>query len=259
MSAKSPSQNLESWHFNILRLNTQSLMSLITYDFSTLGVLVAFDVPLIKFVKFVRRVSELMMVNELPYHNFYHACDVCHTVFSYLYSWGGAEYFTHLEIFALLVAAFCHDLRHPGKNNAFQIATGSDVAMRFNDQSVLENMHAALTFELFREQNGLANIFSSIESSREKWSRARSVVCTTILATDMMSHFNLQTEFEKVCFSIKSLSKIYTCIHQHQHQQAIELTKSIPATAAQHAAQNKAFILKSKIRMTLLKVMVCGV
>ena len=42
----------------------------------------------------------------------------------------------------------------------------NDVAMRFNDQSVLENMHAALTFELFREQNGLANIFSSIESSR---------------------------------------------------------------------------------------------
>jgi high affinity cGMP-specific 3',5'-cyclic phosphodiesterase 9 len=106
--------------------------------------------------------------------------------------------------------------------------------MRFNDQSVLENMHAALTYELFREQGGLANIFSSIESSREKWSRAREVVCTTILATDMSCHFKLQTEFEK----------------------AIEHTKSISATAAQHAAQNKAFILKSKIRITLLKVMV---
>jgi hypothetical protein len=107
MSAKSPSQNLESWHFNILRLNTQSLMSLITYDFSTLGVLVAFEVPLIKFVKFVRRVSELMTINNLPYHNFHHACDVCHTVFSYLYCWGGAEY-----VVVSLSLSLTHSLTH---------------------------------------------------------------------------------------------------------------------------------------------------
>eukprot|EP00939_MAST-03C_sp_MAST-3C-sp1_P001749 g1749.t1 len=234
MSPTDCSCNLESWDFNILKLKPQNLMSLVTYDFSTLGVLVAFDVPLIKFVKFVRRVKDLMGENDVPYHNFYHAADVCHTVFSYLYLWGGTEYFTYLEIFAALVAAFCHDLRHPGKNNSFQVETGSEVAMRFNDQSVLENMHAALTYEILAEQNGHANIFVSLENDRDQRRRARKVVVTTILATDMSTHFGLQKEFEDV----------------------LKHTETMAPTAAQHAAQNKAFILKSSLRMTLLKVMV---
>ena len=34
--------------------------------------------------------------------------------------------------------------RHPGLNNEFQKATMSELALKYNDQSVLENFHAAL-------------------------------------------------------------------------------------------------------------------
>ena len=60
--------------------------------------------------------------------------------------------------------------------------------------------------------------------------QVRKVVCTTILATDMSCHFSLQSEFE----------------------QCLKHTEQMQPTAAQHAAQNKAFILKSSLRMTLI-------
>jgi hypothetical protein len=41
-----------------------------------------------------------------------------------------------------------HDVSHPGTNNAFQINAGTEVAMRYNDQSVLENYHAYITLKM---------------------------------------------------------------------------------------------------------------
>ena len=52
-----------------------------------------------------------------------------------------------LEMFALLTSALAHDVGHPGVNNAFLVNTGAPLAMRYNDISPLENMHASIMFE----------------------------------------------------------------------------------------------------------------
>ena len=52
-----------------------------------------------------------------------------------------------LDIFAILVAALCHDYKHPGTNNLFHINTQSKYALRYNDTSVLEMYHIAQTFK----------------------------------------------------------------------------------------------------------------
>ena len=44
----------------------------------------------------------------------------------------------------------CHDIDHPGTNNAFQQFTQSDLALLYNDQSVLENHHSAMAFKILR-------------------------------------------------------------------------------------------------------------
>lgn len=44
--------------------------------------------------------------------------------------------FTPLEMFALLMSAAVHDLRHPGVNNNFLVTTGHPLATRYNDKSV---------------------------------------------------------------------------------------------------------------------------
>jgi hypothetical protein len=38
-----------------------------------------------------------------------------------------------LDLLALLLAALCHDLEHPGTTNAYQVNTGSALALRYND------------------------------------------------------------------------------------------------------------------------------
>lgn len=49
-----------------------------------------------------------------------------------------------------IVAAISHDVDHPGFNNQFLVATKDEIALLYNDQSVLENHHVAQTFLLLR-------------------------------------------------------------------------------------------------------------
>ena len=41
---------------------------------------------------------------------------------------------THVEYFALIVSALCHDLEHPGVNNPFLVSSRSDLATLYNDR-----------------------------------------------------------------------------------------------------------------------------
>jgi hypothetical protein len=52
------------------------------------------------------------------------------------------------EKFAMHVAAVAHDVGHPGVNNAFLINIKDELAMRYNDISVLENHHCATLFRI---------------------------------------------------------------------------------------------------------------
>jgi hypothetical protein len=49
-----------------------------------------------------------------PYHNAAHAADVVQTLGSMLLSEGFRESLTEMEVLAMLVAAACHDVGHPG-------------------------------------------------------------------------------------------------------------------------------------------------
>ena len=57
----------------------------------------------------------------------------------------------------MLIAAACHDHEHPGQGNAFLIDTRHELAVRYNDVSVLENHHIASTFAYISQEK--YNIF----------------------------------------------------------------------------------------------------
>uniref|UniRef100_A0A3P8SJU5 Phosphodiesterase n=1 Tax=Amphiprion percula TaxID=161767 RepID=A0A3P8SJU5_AMPPE len=66
-----------------------------------------------------------------------------------------------LELMALYVAAAMHDYDHPGRTNAFLVATNAPQAVLYNDRSVLENHHAASAWSLYLsrpEFNFLVNL-----------------------------------------------------------------------------------------------------
>ncbi|KAF7666067.1 hypothetical protein LDENG_00121210 [Lucifuga dentata] len=97
-----------------------------------------------------------------------------------------------LELMALYVAAAMHDYDHPGRTNAFLVATNASQAVLYNDRSVLENHHAASAWSLYLSQpefNFLANL------DHVEFKRFRFLVIEAILATDLKKHFDFLAEF----------------------------------------------------------------
>jgi hypothetical protein len=126
-----------------------------------------------------------------PFHNHFHGLHVCQAASMLLHATGAGEpaVLPRLEVFALLLAAFCHDVDHPGVNNAFLSAVEDELAVRYNDQSVLENHHAALTCELIRDTVGGTDLVSHLPPPQRR--RVRQVIIASILATDMSRHFGV--------------------------------------------------------------------
>ena len=82
-----------------------------------------------------------------PYHNCIHATDVLLATNYMLGSKALLDVFSSLEILAALFAALIHDVGHPGRTNQFLINTRHELALLYNDNSVLENHHLALAFK----------------------------------------------------------------------------------------------------------------
>ncbi|NWI10396.1 PDE3B phosphodiesterase, partial [Crypturellus soui] len=106
-----------------------------------------------------------------------------------------------LELMALYVAAAMHDYDHPGRTNAFLVATNAPQAVLYNDRSVLENHHAASAWNLFLsrpEYNFLSNL------DHVEFKRFRFLVIEAILATDLKKHFDFLAEFNAKANDINS-------------------------------------------------------
>ncbi|CAL1279796.1 unnamed protein product [Larinioides sclopetarius] len=100
--------------------------------------------------------------------------------------------FPALEIMALYAAAAMHDYDHPGRTNAFLVATFSPQAILYNDRSVLENHHSAAAWSLLLSDNRY-NWLRHLDEAEFK--RFRFLVIELILATDLKRHFDIVTEF----------------------------------------------------------------
>lgn len=84
-----------------------------------------------------------------------------------------------------LVAAAVHDISHPGVSNGFLIATKSNLAITYSDDSVLERMHIA---ELYRILSHDAfDVFSHMTTPERV--ESRKIIIGMILATDLARHF----------------------------------------------------------------------
>lgn len=78
-----------------------------------------------------------------------------------------------------------HDVDHPGHNNDYEIKMISDMAIRFNNKSVLENHHCYTFFTMI--QNQKMNILEKI--SKEEMRVFRNICVELFLMTDPSFHF----------------------------------------------------------------------
>ncbi|CAJ0921097.1 unnamed protein product [Ranitomeya imitator] len=100
--------------------------------------------------------------------------------------------FTDLEIMAAIFASAIHDVDHPGVSNQFLINTNSELALMYNDASVLENHHLAVGFKLLQEEN--CDIFQNLTKKQRQ--TLRKMVIDMVLATDMSKHMNLLADLK---------------------------------------------------------------
>ncbi|CAJ0650603.1 8978_t:CDS:2 [Entrophospora sp. SA101] len=82
------------------------------------------------------------------YHSFYHAVDVVAVLYYMLNDLGAAKYLTSLDSICLMIAGLCHDVGHPGLNNVYQVNARTPLALKYKNESVLENYSCTLTMEL---------------------------------------------------------------------------------------------------------------
>jgi hypothetical protein len=149
-----------------------------------------FKIPQDNLVNFLRAV-EREYITENPYHNNIHAADVVQSLHSLLQGMDAKSLSTaEIELFSLLLAAVVHDMGHPGKNNSFQVNSHSDLAIQYNDHSVLENMHASLAFKVLLgdHKDPSRNIFAGM--TKEQVAACRKMIIDSVLETDMTHHFS---------------------------------------------------------------------
>jgi len=185
ISVDAPSfEGLTQWSFNVFERTEEELLVLAKQMFVHLDLLNHFDIKPDVLERFLVVVKQNYNAN--PYHNWRHAFDVTQASFCFLTQFQGHTKLTQLDMLGLLVASLCHDLGHPGVNNAYMVSTMSDLAVLYNDQSVLENFHAASLFQLIRQRPDL-NIFASL--SRAKFKEVRKIIIECIIATDPAVHY----------------------------------------------------------------------
>lgn len=122
----------------------------------------------------------------VQYHNALHGTDVCQSIFSWIEN-SEVEELLNLNKFDLLAfytAAIVHDIGHPGYNNAFQINSLSELALTYNDKSVLENFHISKGFKIMLEPKN--NILKKLNKQDIMYVRKRMI--ESVMATDMSLH-----------------------------------------------------------------------
>ncbi|XP_072746977.1 high affinity cAMP-specific and IBMX-insensitive 3',5'-cyclic phosphodiesterase 8 isoform X5 [Anoplolepis gracilipes] len=133
---------------------------------------------------------------ENSYHNSTHAADVLQATARFMQSKRLKEILEPLDEVAVLIAAAAHDIDHPGRSSQFLCNANNRLAILYNDLSVLESHHAALTFKLSLSDDDV-NIFKNVEQDAYKLLRQN--VIDMILATEMTKHFEHLAKFMNVC------------------------------------------------------------
>lgn len=149
--------------------------------------------------KYLHFFHELDLLHEdVPYHNVAHAADVLNTV-----GWFNVmDYYlkrmSALDRVLSMASAAMHDVAHPGVSNAFLEKTRADLALRYNDKSILENMHVSLGFEIMA-RNKSCDWFSLLPKEYQDPEEegalpvdlqryARKLIIEMVLSTDMAHH-----------------------------------------------------------------------
>lgn len=192
-----PASKLLCWDFDVVHL--ESALGPATLPVMALAYLRSVpalaSVDEAAFVRFMAKMAS--SYRSLPYHTATHAADTLQALVYFMYQpeppaadgppcpTGCPWRLTPPELLGALVGAAVHDVDHTGQNNAFHVAVGSDLAITYNDQSVLENHHCAVAFRALRRAD--LNFCGRLGAAERR--DFRETLISIVLGTDMAKHF----------------------------------------------------------------------
>mmetsp|Transcript_88117 Transcript_88117/g.247825 ORF Transcript_88117/g.247825 Transcript_88117/m.247825 type:complete len:1231 (+) Transcript_88117:2-3694(+) len=177
-------EKLEDWNLNVVQLNELQRHKICLFALAlnsaelTSGAMAISDA----FIKEAEKGYK--DPKQVRYHNWAHAVDVTFTLQRFLRLCSADTFMPQLERFGLVVSSLCHDIGHPGRNNAFLIETAQELAVRYNDDAPLEQMHVAKLFEIASRPR--TEIFNCMD--KRQYQEVRKMCIDAILNTDMARH-----------------------------------------------------------------------
>ncbi|EMP31467.1 High affinity cGMP-specific 3',5'-cyclic phosphodiesterase 9A [Chelonia mydas] len=177
--------------FDVWLWEPNEMLSCLEHMYHDLGLVKGFNINPITLKRWLLSIHDNYRNN--PFHNFRHCFCVTQMMYSMISLCNLQEKFPQIDILILMTAAVCHDLDHPGYNNTYQINARTELAVRYNDISPLENHHCAVAFQIIAQPE--CNIFSN--ATQEQFKRIRQGIITLILATDMARHAEILDSFKE--------------------------------------------------------------
>jgi hypothetical protein len=130
--------------------------------------------------------------NDVPYHNWFHAIDTIRFIYNLNMLARFDRFLTNLELFALFIAAICHDIDHDGLNNSFHRNAKTKLAHLAPNLPPLEHHHCCVSCDLL---NPLLSTLSENDQSI-----ILHFVIDCIMATDMEKHKDLINSWSNVIY-----------------------------------------------------------
>uniref|UniRef100_A0A1I8IQK5 Phosphodiesterase n=1 Tax=Macrostomum lignano TaxID=282301 RepID=A0A1I8IQK5_9PLAT len=176
----------DNWHWE-----PNEMLSLLEHMYHELDLLQEFNMNPVTLKRWLLCIQANYRNN--PFHNFRHCFCVSQMMYGMIHLCGLDSLLPKEDLGILITAAICHDLDHPGYNNTYQINARTELAIRYNDISPLENHHCAVAFQILN--NPETNIFANVD--KEAFQRIRKGMTMLILATDMARHAEILENFKK--------------------------------------------------------------
>ncbi|XP_032582611.1 cAMP-specific 3',5'-cyclic phosphodiesterase isoform X6 [Drosophila sechellia] len=186
---------LDTWGIQIFSIGEFSVnrpLTCVAYTiFQSRELLTSLMIPPKTFLNFMSTLED-HYVKDNPFHNSLHAADVTQSTNVLLNTPALEGVFTPLEVGGALFAACIHDVDHPGLTNQFLVNSSSELALMYNDESVLENHHLAVAFKLLQNQG--CDIFCNMQKKQRQ--TLRKMVIDIVLSTDMSKHMSLLADLK---------------------------------------------------------------
>ncbi|XP_054829774.1 high affinity cGMP-specific 3',5'-cyclic phosphodiesterase 9A isoform X5 [Eublepharis macularius] len=178
--------------FDVWLWEPNEMLSCLEHMYHDLGLVKDFNINPITLKRWLLCIHDNYRNN--PFHNFRHCFCVTQMMYSMISLCSLQVKLSQIDILMLMTASVCHDLDHPGYNNTYQINARTELAVRYNDISPLENHHCAVAFQILAQPE--CNIFSNID--QEPFKKIRQGIITLILATDMARHAEILESFKEI-------------------------------------------------------------